>query len=262
MGERLSGDGLPGRRHTQPGGALSGPDGVRDADALETALAAAIRADQLAPAAEQQAVAAFRTAHAAGAHRARTRRRDDWRPVEKRRARRPLKVTFGVVFAGLALGGVAVAAVGSVGSSSEGANTGRGATHPSAPATTRPGDAASSSSSGSARPTDRPATAQDTEAHCRAYEELQGHGKALDATAWQQLIADAGGKDKVAAYCSEQLTGTTAKPSSSTTASKSGKSGKGAANSANGTAGTPGASGNSASGKGQGNGGQGNGKDK
>ncbi|MER6077634.1 hypothetical protein [Streptomyces sp. NPDC001833] len=261
MSERLIGGGAPDRRHAQTGDALSGSADAGDADVLETVLATAIRADEIAPDAEQRAVAAFRAAHFAGAHRARTRRRDDWRPVEKRRSRRPVKLTFGVVFAGLALGGVAVAAVGSVGSSTDGTGTGANTAHPSAVAPDRPGDAASSptSSSGGGRPTDRPVTAQDTEAHCRAYEQVQGHGKALGSTAWQRLIAAAGGEDKVAAYCSEQLAGATAAPSSS---AGTGKSAKAAANSANGSQGNTGASAKSTPGNGQANGGQGNGKDK
>ncbi|MFD4598227.1 hypothetical protein ACFWPQ_09315 [Streptomyces sp. NPDC058464] len=251
MGERLGGDGVRGRRRVQPGGALSGlrgtgdeaavedaavegaalDDGALDDGALETALAAAVRAADLGSRGEQQAVAAFLAARAEGAHRARTRRRDDWRPAADRRARRPAKLTFGVVFASLALGGVAVAAIGSAGSSTEGAGHGRGTTNPAVAAPNRPGDAASAPSSGSPRPTDRPATAQDTEAHCRAYAQVQGRGKALGATAWRRLVAAAGGADKVAAFCSEQLAAETAKPSHSTGA---GKSGEGAANSANG----------------------------
>ncbi|MFG2955434.1 hypothetical protein ACGF5O_17110 [Streptomyces sp. NPDC048291] len=238
MSERLSGGGAPGRRRAQTGDALSGPADAGDADVLESVLATAIRADGLAPDAEQRAVAAFRAAHSAGVQPARTRRRDDWRrPAEKRRSRRPLKVTFGVVFAGLALGGVAVAAVGS---STDGTGTGRGTARPSAVAPERPGDAGSSpsSSAGGGRPTDRPANAQDTAAHCRAYEQVQGRGKALDSTAWQRLVTAAGGEDRVAAYCSEQLTGT-------------GKSAKGTADPAKSTPGN-----------GRANGGQGNGKDK
>ncbi|MER5602897.1 hypothetical protein [Streptomyces sp. NPDC002265] len=222
--------------------------------ALETALAAAVRAGDPGAQGEQQAVAAFRAVRAAGAHRARTRRRDDWRPAAERRARRPVRLTFGVVFASLALGGVAVAAIGSVGPSTEGAGQGRRTANPSAAASNRPEGAASASSSGKARPTDRPATAQDTEAHCRAYDQVQGHGKALGATAWQRLIAAAGGTDKVAAYCAERLAGAAAEPSHST---GSGKSGRSAGNSAAGTAG-----GTAAAGNGQANGGQGNGKNK
>ncbi|MFI5797395.1 hypothetical protein [Streptomyces sp. NPDC051677] len=250
MGERLSGEGVPGRQHVPSGGVLSGPTGVRHTDALETLLAAALRADELAPGAEQQAVDAFRTARTAGAHRARTRRGDDWRSAAQRRRRRPLKLTFGVAFAGVALGGVAVAAIGSTGSSTDDAGGGPVSTHPSAVAPDRSDGATSSPSVGSARPTAGPSRAQDTEAHCRAYEQVQGHGKALDATAWRQLVAAAGGEDRVTAYCAEQLAAATATPSRSTGA---GNSGKAAANS-------NGPSGASTSGNGQANAGQDNGK--
>ncbi|MGW2856972.1 hypothetical protein ACWDAZ_35330, partial [Streptomyces sp. NPDC001215] len=66
--------------------------------------------------------------------------------------------------------------------------------------------------SGALGPRNGPATAKDTEAHCRAYEHVKNRGKALDATAWQRLVAAAGGTDKVAAYCAEQLARTAAAP--------------------------------------------------
>src|SRR4051812_33509926 len=270
MGERMNGGAVPGRRRVHPGGAVSGPWDVRDAAALEKVLAAAIRGGDLDPEAEQQAVAAFRAAHGAGTHRARTRRRDDWRLPAERRAGRPVKMTFGVVFASLTLGGVAVAAIGSVGSSTDGAGVGRGTTHPSAAAPDRPGGESPSASSGGPAPTDGPASAQDSEAHCRAYEQVKDRGKALDATAWRQLVAAAGGKDKVGAYCSEQLARATAAPSRP---AGWGKPSGGAADAGNGTAGSTGASGNgtsgsnaggtnNAAGNGQASGGQGNGERK
>ncbi|MCT9145653.1 hypothetical protein N4G67_42450, partial [Streptomyces violarus] len=52
---------------------------------------------------------------------------------------------------------------------------------------------------------DRPAPAQDTEARCRAYQQVEGRGRALDATAWQRLVEAAGGERNVTAYCAEQL---------------------------------------------------------
>jgi hypothetical protein len=174
------------------------------------------------------------------ARRPRTRRRDDWRLPEERRVRHRARLTFGVVFASLTLGGVAVAAIGSGGPSSDDAGTGRGAGHPSAVAPEQPGATASSASSGGPAPTDRPSSAQDTEAHCRAYEQVEKHGKALDATAWQRLVAAAGGTDKVAAYCSEQLARATATP---TGPNGTGKPGQGAADAGNGTAGNTGGSG-------------------
>ncbi|WP_330339347.1 hypothetical protein [Streptomyces sp. NBC_00557] len=254
MGERLSEGGAPGRHHAQPGSAASGPWDGRDVGALETVLAAAIRQGDPDPLAEQRAVAAFR---AAGPHRARTRRRDDWRPPEERRARRPLKMTFGVAFASLTLGGVAVAAIGSVGSSSNGSGGGRETPHPSAVAPDRPGETASSKSS-DARPTDRPASAQDTEAHCRAYEQVQGRGKALDAKVWQQLVAAAGGEAGVADYCSVQLRRATA--SSSADTGKSGKDSAGSGNGATGRTGTSSGKGTSNSSRTSGNGAGGTGK--
>lgn len=256
MGERLSGGGAPGRRRAHPDGAGSGPWAAQDAAALETALATALRGGDPDPVAEQRAVAAFRSARGTGGHRARTRRRDDWRVPAERRAGRSVRMTLGVAFASLTLGGVAVAAIGSAGSSADGAGAGAGreTARPSALAPGGPGGAAPSASSGGPRPTDRPAGAQDTEAHCRAYEQVAGRGKALEAKAWQRLVADAGGKDKVAAYCSRELARATAAANghSHKTASGSGTSG-------NGTSGN-GASGNGATGNGtSGNGTTGNG---
>ncbi|WP_433451475.1 hypothetical protein ACQPXS_24930 [Streptomyces sp. CA-142005] len=253
MGERLSGDGVQGRRRVRPG-AVSAP-GAAEA-ALEKALAAVLRTGEIDPRAEQHAVAAFRDARATGTHHARTRRRDDWRPAAERRARRPLKMTFGAVFASLALGGVAVAAIGSAGSSTGGTGAGPHTGHPSAVASERPGGTGPSAPSDGNRSADRPPSAQDTEAHCRAYEQVRSRGKALDATAWQRLVTAAGGEDKVAAYCSEQLTRTTATPSRPAATGKSDNTGKGGTGtSGNGTSGnnSGGASGgtDNTSGKGQ-----------
>ncbi|WP_107480769.1 hypothetical protein [Streptomyces sp. IMTB 2501] len=223
---------------------------MRDTAALETALATTIRADDLDLQAEQRAVAAFRTARDAGTHRARARRRDDWRPPEERRTRRSLKMTFCAVFASLTLGGVAVAAIGS---SSHGGGAGRGSARSSAPAPDRPGGTPSSAPSRNSGPTDGPAHGRDIEAHCRAYENVQGHGKALDAKAWQQLVTAAGGKAKVTAYCSEQLARATAAPGRS---AGTGKSGEGAADARQGTTGRTGTSGNGTAGKGRAGGGK------
>ncbi|MCX4907466.1 hypothetical protein [Streptomyces sp. NBC_00878] len=245
MGERLSGDGVPGRRCVHPDDAVSAPWDVRDDTALETVLAAALRGADLAPEAEQRAVAAFRAARGTDGHRACTRRRDDWRQPAERRTGRPVKTTFAAVFASLALGGVAVAAIGSAGSSTDGAGADRKTPHPSVSAPARPSGETSSASSAGVGPTDGPATAQDTEAHCRAYEHVKDRGKALDATAWQQLVAAAGGESKVAAYCAEQLARATAAPGKS---GDTGKPGEGAADAGTGTTGNTGTSGNGNSG--------------
>ncbi|MGI3204337.1 hypothetical protein ACRJ4W_51680 [Streptomyces sp. GLT-R25] len=240
MGERLSGDGVPGRRCVHPDDAVSAPWDVCDDTALETVLAAVLRGGDVAPEAERRAVAAFRAARGAGGHRERTRRRDDWRLPAERRTGRPVKTTFAAVFASLALGGVAVAAIGSAGSSTGGAGADRKTAHPSVSAPARPSGETSSASSGGG-PKDGPAAAQDTEARCRAYEHVKDRGKALDSTAWQQLVAAAGGEGKVAAYCAEQLARATAAPGRS---GDTGKPGEGAADAGTGTAGNTGTSGN------------------
>ncbi|MEU6656566.1 hypothetical protein ABZ904_46445 [Streptomyces sp. NPDC046900] len=130
----------------------------------------------------------------------------------------------------------AVAAIGWAGLSSDGAR--RGTARPPAVASDRPGGGTSSAASGGLGRAKRPATAKDTEAHCRAYEQVKDRGKALKATVWQRLAAAAGGKDKVAAYCTDQLARAAAAPS------KPGKSSAGATDPGKGTAGNVGASGN------------------
>ncbi|MET9846080.1 hypothetical protein ACFZC6_29955 [Streptomyces ossamyceticus] len=220
---------------------------MRDPAALETALSAAIRAGELEPEAEQRALAAFRAARGTEAHRARTRRRDDWRVPAERRARRPVRMALGVAFASLTLGGAAVAAIGSAGSPADGADA-EETTRPTASAPGRPGDGDPSTSSRGPSATDGPARAQDTEAHCRAYERVGDRGKALDARAWQQLVAAAGGKDEVAAYCAEQLARATAAPGGPGGPDGPGNPGEGAADTGNGTAGNTGASRNGTSG--------------
>ncbi|MCT9076273.1 hypothetical protein [Streptomyces fulvoviolaceus] len=199
MGEHHSGGGTSDRRHVRPENTVAGRD-----ETLEALLAAAMRGDGLDSGAEQRAVAAFRAARDAGAHRARTRRRDDWRPREQRRTARSLKATLSVFVASLTLGGVAFAAIGSTGPAKDDAGD-QGGRPGSASAPDRPGEEPSASPAASA-PKDRPATAKDTEAHCRAYEQKAAKGSgALDATAWQRLVAAAGGEAKVSAYCAGQL---------------------------------------------------------
>ncbi|MFI6487453.1 hypothetical protein [Streptomyces sp. NPDC050564] len=227
MGERHSDGGSSDRRVAHPTRHLSeaGPRVPRtpdsqtsapqapasDVPALEALLAAAMRGRANDAEAEAQAVAAFRAARDEGAHAARTRRRDDWRPREQRRVSRSLKATFAVLLASLTLGGVAVAAIGS--SSDDDADD-RSRTEPSssapdrsAPESTGPDFSGSPAPGASAQadPSAHPSQAQDTEAHCRAYESVKGRGNALNSTAWQRLITAAGGEENVAAYCAEQL---------------------------------------------------------
>ncbi|MFD8373499.1 hypothetical protein ACFV2Z_22435 [Streptomyces sp. NPDC059688] len=202
MGERLSGDGVPVRhRRMPPDGTLSGP---QDTIAVEMMLAATIRAHHIDPEAEQRALTAFRAAALdAGVPRARTRRRDDWRPPAERRLRRPL-LTFGAVLASLTLGGAAVAAIHSAGSPAPGAGTNETTVSPPAVAPGQPGDTASSLPPGGSQPADGSSQAHNEETYCRTYHQAQKHGTPPDRASLLHLIPAAGGKNKVAAYCSEQ----------------------------------------------------------
>ncbi|MEU1163853.1 hypothetical protein ABZ372_25755, partial [Streptomyces sp. NPDC005921] len=159
MGEPRSDDAERGRRHAHPDGTVPGAGAGAGAagPALEVLLAAAIRGDAPGTEGERQAVAAFRTARDAGAHRARTRRRDDWRPREQRRVRRSVKATLTMALASLTLGGVAVAAIGSVHSSGHGHDDGR-----------RPGSVPSAPGGSAGRPaTDDPGIPGRTGEHLR-----------------------------------------------------------------------------------------------
>ncbi|WP_069763509.1 hypothetical protein [Streptomyces sp. LUP47B] len=229
MGDERSGD-APGRRHARPeetargrtagdgrqpydeaahDGTALAPKAPYDDGPLEALLAAALRGEKSDGEAERRAVAAFRTARDTGAHRARTRRRDDWRPRPQRRRARSLKATLSVLLASLTLGGVAYAAIGSAGGGgAKGAADGKDV-RPSVSAST-PAESHSSArptTSAPAAPAERPPTAKDTLAHCRAYEKLRGRGKALNSTAYQRLVTAAGGEANVSAYCAT-LTGT------------------------------------------------------
>jgi hypothetical protein len=138
-----------------------------DAPTLEDLLAAAVRADSLDPGAEDRALAAFRTARQTGAHGARTRRRDDWRPRAQRRLGRSLRATLAALMASATLGGVAIASIGSVGSIGP-SDDGRDVPRPSKSAPDRASEdpAAGTGTPGrsdgfSATPSERPSAARD-----------------------------------------------------------------------------------------------------
>ncbi|MET8942149.1 hypothetical protein ABZX30_00765 [Streptomyces sp. NPDC004542] len=193
-----------GERHD-----AGGPSPRRQAEEL---LGAALRPRGVDAEAERRAAEAFRVARDAGAQRARTRRRDDWRPREGGQVLRSARTTVLMLLASLTLGGVAVAAIGSAGPSGQapggrpGPEATAGAPDPTAGRTRPPAPA--SPSSGPATPR-RPATAKDTLAHCRAYESVKGHGKAPAATAWRRLAAAAGGGANVASYCAGRIAAAT-----------------------------------------------------
>ncbi|MET9735516.1 hypothetical protein ABZZ79_34290 [Streptomyces sp. NPDC006458] len=207
MGERLNEGAAPDHRHNHAGGRRTpapSPADALHAPALEAFLADTLRRTVPDAEAEQRAVAAFLAAREAGAHRARTRRRDDWRPRHARVAR-PVRSTFAVLLAGLTLGGVAYAAVGGTDTAPE--DAGKGPDTPSKSASDQPGASAAATGGPSQTrgPDGRPSAAQDTEAHCRSYERLAERGNALESTAWQRLVRAAGGEDRVEAYCAEVL---------------------------------------------------------
>ncbi|NEA99785.1 hypothetical protein [Streptomyces sp. SID13726] len=182
-----------------------------DDSPLAAMLGAAIRGERPDGEAERRVLGAFRAARDAGAHRARTRRRDDWRPRGRRWGGRSLKATGSLLLASLTLGGVAYAAIGT---GDGGPAKGAVGAEPVRPGvTTASVPAAGSHSKGEATasvPAERPATAKDTLAHCRAYEKLVGRGGALDSTALQRLAAAAGGTAKVSAYCAARAGADTA----------------------------------------------------
>ncbi|GHF65395.1 hypothetical protein [Streptomyces griseosporeus] len=270
MGERLSGGGTSGRR-AHPD-AVFGPRHTEGDAGLEALIAAAVRQDVIDAEAEQRAVAAFCAARDAGAHRARSRRRDDWSP-SGRRTRLSVRATLSVLAASLTLGGVAYATIGS-GAFPDGPDgrTGRPQPGTSAPdrapeqAVTDPSASTTPSGSPSADP-DRPATAEDTEAHCTAYEQVRAQGRALDATAWRRLVSEAGGEDKVEDFCARRTDAATTSPRPSAGADRSvgnagsSQAGSGAANAGEGAGNAEGGGGNAEEGAGNANAGADNGGD-
>jgi hypothetical protein len=215
-GERQGGGGAPARRVGRPAAPGSGQA------ALETLLAAVMRGRADDTEAETRALAAFRAARDDGAHTARTRRRDDWRTAGRRLPSRSAGTAFAVLLAGLALGGVAAAAIGSAShDEDDGGGRVRAGGRPSGSAPDRfsveaapsvgPGVPGAVTPGGSVEPhpAGRPPAARDAEAHCRAYASAKGRGDALNARAWQRLVTAAGGEGKVEAYCAERLAGRT-----------------------------------------------------
>lgn len=185
---------------------------VTAAVTLDDLLAAAARTAPAAPQAEQRAVAAFRAARDAGAPAVPIRRRDDWRPARPRAGAGWIKVGLGSFVAALTLGGVAVAA-GAIPAPFGDAPDGPGPV-PSASPSRSGGPAAPPRpfvpvppKVGPTGPTgdERPPTAKDQLAQCRAYEARQGRPGSPDSPAWQRLEDAAGGPDAVAAYCAGLL---------------------------------------------------------
>ncbi|MGV9250955.1 hypothetical protein [Streptomyces sp. NPDC003697] len=208
MGERQSDGSTGGRRRGHPAATVPGPERTPDGPALQSMLAAALRGGALDVVAEQRAVAAFRAARDGAAHGTRTRSGDDWRSRGHRRVRLSVKALLGVFAASLTLGGVAVAAIGTAGSPDRGPEDGQRSHRPSAaPAEPSAGGSATASRPGApAAPATpgHPAAPRDVDGRCRAYEQVRGAGRALDAPAWRWLVAAAGGEENVGRYCAER----------------------------------------------------------
>ncbi|MGY4276401.1 hypothetical protein ACVILE_002581 [Streptomyces sp. M18.1] len=214
--QRGDGDGDAGRADARTG--------RRGARSAQDVIAAALLRHPADEEGERRAVAAFRAARddPATGRAARPRRRDDWRPRERRRPGLPLRSALSVLLAGVTLGGVAYAAIGGGGTARDTARPDRERPPAATDGTGRTGgangtdgtevrpvpapDAATSAPAGSALP-DGPAGTRDAEARCRAYERLGERGRALDATAWRRLVDAAGGEDEVAAFCAGQQAG-------------------------------------------------------
>ncbi|MET9380969.1 hypothetical protein ABZY09_07710 [Streptomyces sp. NPDC002928] len=208
MGDRHSEGGALAHRRAGAGGRAPHADSAIGSTGLESALRHALRADAHGASGEQRAVAAFRAARDAGLHKeARTLGRDD-RRVRRSPLPRRMKATVALFVVGLSLGGVAIAAIGSPDSAGAPQGDSPGRRHPSPtapqPSTAVPEAATSPDPATSATP-DRPPTAKDIQAHCRAYASVEGRGKAVNSTAWQRLVTAAGGSENVAAYCADQL---------------------------------------------------------
>ncbi|MFE4716128.1 hypothetical protein [Streptomyces sp. NPDC057889] len=190
------------------------PAGPAGAGGFEALLAAAVRSARPQDDAEEQAVAAFREARDQGAHSARTRRRDDWRPRSRGLARWSLRTTVGTLIAGVTLGGVAMAGIGAVGDApgddagqrpaperSSSSTPGRSTPDQVRPSATVP---AGSRPHAPGRSAGHPDQAGDTLAKCHAYASVRGRGRALDSPAWQRFLAEAGGEASVDAYCAAE----------------------------------------------------------
>lgn len=199
--EQLSGEAR--RPQAAPhAGATTEPDGAFDLDSLAERIGEALRQHPLDTDAEQAALTAFRRTRPRQDGALRTRRQDDWRPrTPKQRWARGSALTLA---ASTLMGGIAFASITGVGSTQHHAPEARTSASPHRTPATGPGRQRSPSTGPGTTPTPSPShpdTAQEIEAHCRAYEKIKSRGQALNATAWQRLLRAAGGEQQVAGYC-------------------------------------------------------------
>ncbi|MFI6939445.1 hypothetical protein ACIBI4_09250 [Streptomyces sp. NPDC050418] len=167
---------------------------------------------------ERRAVEAFRAAREGGAHRkARTRRRDDWRPRGAVR-RFAWRAALGTVLAGLTVGGVAVAVGGGSGGKSgaasgpsvSGPEAGGDSAVPTDPAdASGPGEEPGGPSAPPGGPSVPPGSEQSERSLCRTLLEGQdrvdGSGKSVASASRRRLAEAAGGEGGVQDYCARVL---------------------------------------------------------
>ncbi|MGZ3101037.1 hypothetical protein [Streptomyces sp. H72] len=183
----------------------------------EGLLAAALRDERVGAEGERRAVAAFRAALDARPGRTpRTRRRDDWRPRERCRARRSSRAVLSMLLASLTLGGVAYAAIGGNGPQpgAAGPDRVRPTAGPDGTAERRTADPlpvvplpTPTAPRTPAPPGTGAATAPDTEAGCRAHQRPRERGKAPGAEVQQRLAGVTGGEEGGAAHCADRRSG-------------------------------------------------------
>lgn len=222
---------VPGPAFESAPGPVPGPAPVRrpardvagpTVAGIEALLAGALIEEGVDAGSEQRAVAAFREAREAGAHRTRTRRRDDWRPREPGLGRFSVRLTLSVLVAGLGLGGVAVAGMGATGTATDGSRQG-GTRSPVPAVTSTPSDGPSEGLIGEPSAARSPAAgpdagslpavpehalrSEDAAARCRASEKVGGRGEEPEQADRKRLSAAAGGVAGGAANVEAQCAG-------------------------------------------------------
>ncbi|MFF2779126.1 hypothetical protein ACFVU3_30060 [Streptomyces sp. NPDC058052] len=187
---------------------MRGERGMREHDEMAADLAGALRPADVDDASARAAVAAFRTARDAGLHVSRrTRRREDWRPAE-RRVGRSLRATLSALAASLTLGGVAVAAVLPVGPFGDTESREPGSRlvtavpqppeGPASPSSGSPGSSSPSSSRATAAPLDPRTSARPPRTDgppCHPHEKVPGRAGAVEAPGRKGSAGQAGGRE-------------------------------------------------------------------
>lgn len=186
---------------------------------VDDVLTAAARTASSPPRTPEHVLAAFRAARDEHALSLPTRPVDDWRAAEPPRRRRWIRAGAGALVGGVLLGGVAMA-TGAIPSPSEKPTPSppSQASSPS-PVSSSPTAEPKSGTEPSAPPAgddkrtaERPPTAKDEAAHCRAYGKPAQTDTPADSAVRQRLEEAAGSPAKVASYCAAVLARSTRTP--------------------------------------------------